>query len=114
MLNKLFTASDKPTFKIIKKPTSKNKLEVPLIKVTFANGVEDHFDLKHYNPGIGGIGCNYLGRLMNDVSSSVAVTGCLDKPGDSMEITMLTKLSKHFMFMLDYYGNAEVIGISGH
>ena len=109
MLNKLFTASDKPTFKIIKKPTSKNKLEVPLIKVTFANGVEDHFDLKHYNPGIGGIGCNYLGRLMNDVSSSVAVTGCLDKPGDTLDITMISKNSNYSLFVVDYFGNTKII-----
>ena len=80
-----------------------------MIKVTFANGVEDHFDLKHYNPGIGGIGCNYLGRLMNDVSSSVAVTGCLDKPGDTLDITMISKNSNYSLFVVDYFGNTKII-----
>ena len=100
-----------PRFEILKKPTTQNMMEPPLIKVTFGNGEQDYFELQHFTQS----GCNYLGHLRNSPSSSsVAVTGCLDKPGDSMEITMLTKLSKHFMFMLDYYGNVEVIGLNGH
>ena len=75
----------------------------PSIQVTFANGVKDEFDLFHYkmNDRSKG-GCNYLGRLKNDPNSSVGVTGCLNKPGDEMEVTLLSERTKDTMFLVDF------------
>ena len=100
-----------PRFEILKKPISQNMLEPPLIKVTFENGEQDFFELSPIKTnGQPPKGCNYLGRLRNSPStSSIAVTGCLDKPGDSLEITMLSEHSNHRMFTIDYYGNTEII-----
>ena len=75
----------------------------PSIQVTFANGVKDEFDLFHYkmNDRSKG-GCNYLGRLKNDPNSSVGVTGCLNEPGDEMEVTLLSESTKDTMFLVDF------------
>ena len=53
--------------------------------------------------------CNYLGRLRNDPSSSVAVTGCLNLPEDRMEVTLISKNNINKMFSVDLFGNAEMI-----
>ena len=55
------------------------------------------------------VGCNYVGKLKNDPSAVVAVTGCLNKPGDRMEVTMISKNNINKMFSVDFNGNAEVI-----
>ena len=62
----------------------------PSIRVTFANGAQDDLDLTEYkfHESSEG-GCNYLGRLRNDLASSAAVTGCLNQPGDLMDITLI-------------------------
>ena len=53
--------------------------------------------------------CNFIGRLANHVSNA-AVTGCLNKPGDKMDITLLTDIkTKSHMFQLDFFGNVEVV-----
>ena len=56
------------------------------------------------------MGCNYLGHLHREpTSSSVAVTGCMNEPGDSIDITLISKNNAQKMFSVDFYGNAEAI-----
>ena len=55
--------------------------------------------------------CNYLGHLKNSLSSSVAVTGCMKKPGDEIEITMITDHSGIKLYTVDFYGNKKAIEI---
>ena len=82
----------------------------PSIRVTFANGVQDNLELMQYkfhdrSEG----GCNYLGRLCNEPASSVAVTGCLNQPGDLMDITLISRNNMNKMFSVDFFGNAKQI-----
>ena len=82
----------------------------PSIQVTFQNGVQDELELiQHKFNGGSNAGCNYLGRLRNDAASSVAVTGCLNKPGDIMEVTLISKNNINKMFKVDFNGNAEIL-----
>jgi hypothetical protein len=84
--------------------------EAPTIEVTFANGVKDDLVLSHYKMNENAvIGCNYIGHLRSSPSSSVGVTGCLIKPGDKMEVTMISEKNLNKMFSVDFYGNAEII-----
>ena len=84
--------------------------EPPTIEVRFANGVKDVFELKHYRMNEQTVvGCNYLGNLKNNPSSSVAVTGCLNKPGDRMEVTLISENNINRMFTVDFDGNSEII-----
>ena len=90
--------------------SSRSIEEAPTIQVTFADGRKDALELNHYKHNEkSSIGCNYIGTLRNDPTSSVAVSGCLNKPGDKMEVTMISDYSKNQMFMIDFNGNAEVI-----
>ena len=83
--------------------------EPPSIEVAFDNGIKDNFDLAHYQlDSKTPIGCRYIGRLQNDPSSTVAVSGCLNKPGDQMEVTMISKHNNHMMYTVDFDGNAEI------
>ena len=82
--------------------------EPPTIEVMFANGVKDELELTHYKANKV-IGCNYIGHLKNSPSSSVGVTGCLNEPGDKMEVTIISKHNKNKMFIVDFDGNAEII-----
>ena len=71
-----------------------------------------HPDLKHYTMNeVSSVGCNYIGRLQNDPTSSLAVTGCLNKPGDKMEVTLISKNNKNIMFSVDFEGNVETLKI---
>ena len=88
--------------------------EAPRIEVTFASENvkwKDELVLLRDNRNEDAVrGCIYLGHLRRSPSSSsVAVTGCLNKPGDMMEVTMLTPNSKNSMFSVDFYGNTEII-----
>ena len=84
--------------------------EAPTIEVTFTNGMKDELVLSHYKMNEeAAIGCNYLGHLRSNPSSSVCVTGCLNNPGDMMEVTMISKNNINKMFSVDFYGNAEMI-----
>jgi hypothetical protein len=84
--------------------------EPPTIEVRFANGVKDTLALKHYRMNEHSVvACNYLGHLRNSPSSSVAVTGCLNKPGDRMEVTLISDNNINKMFSVDFNGNAEII-----
>ena len=84
--------------------------EPPSIRIAFANGVQDDLELTQYkfHESSEG-GCNYLGRLRNDIASSVAVTGCLNQPGDLMDVTLISKNNINKMFSVDFFGNAEKI-----
>ena len=76
----------------------------------FANGVNDDLLLEHYRMNKESpIGCNYLGHLRNSPSSSVGVTGCLNQPGDTMEVTIISEHNINKMFSVDFNRNAEVI-----
>ena len=101
------TANEKLKFHVT---SSRSVEEAPTIEVTFANGVKDELVLSHYKMyEDAAIGCNYLGHLRSSPSSSVGVTGCLNNPGDMMEVTMISKNNKNKMFSVDFYGNAEII-----
>ena len=53
--------------------------------------------------------CNYIGKLRKNPFSSAAVTGCLNDPGDIMEVTLISKQSINKMFTVDFFGNTEVV-----
>lgn len=90
--------------------------EPPIIKVKFANGIEDELVLrdcedryKHYNINNASNGCNYIGHLKNENSAPVAVTGCINDPEEMMEVTLLSRNNIGKMFTLDSHGNARAI-----
>ena len=90
--------------------SSRSIKDPPSVTVSFPNGVQDELELSQYKfQEASQDGCNYLGRLRNDVASSVAVTGCLYNPGDVMEITLISKNNVNKMFAVDFYGNTEII-----
>ena len=88
--------------------SSRSVEEPPTIQVTFSNDITDHLDLTHYKmwKHLQG-GCNYLGRLKNDSWSSAAVTGCLNEPGDFMEIALISNHNENTYYVVDYYGSAK-------
>ena len=89
--------------------SSRSIEEPPTIQVKFANGQQDFLELKHYRSHEAAeIGCNYLGSLQSDPSSTVAVTGCLNNPEDKMEITMIA-YDIHKMLSVDFHGSATAI-----
>ena len=89
---------------------SRSILEPPTIHVTFNSGLKDDLELNHYKlSDESTIGCNYIGRLRNDPTSSVAVTGCLNEPEANMEITIISSNSRNQMFEVDFNGYAQVI-----
>merc|ERR1712038_1143565 len=100
-------SDEKLSFSVI---SSRSIEEPPTVQVTFHNGIKDDLDLEHYKMHeTAVVGCNYVGKLKNDPSAVVAVTGCLNKPGDKMEVTMISKNNINKMFSVDFNGNAEVI-----
>ena len=91
--------------------SSRSLNQPPSVQVTFSNGVQDELELTEYKPygSRSNAGCNFLGRLRNDVASSAAVTGCLNKPGDIMEVTLISKNNVNKLFKVDFDGNTEVL-----
>ena len=85
--------------------------DLPSIRATFSNGIEDNLMLEQcsFQRHHSGSDCMYVGKLQHDPSSRVAVTGCLNNPGDIMDITLLSKNSAHQMFTVDYFGNSNII-----
>ena len=83
----------------------------PSIRVLFDNGITDDIELSHYRVNEAAtLGCNYLGHLRREPTfSSIAVTGCMKKPGDYMDITLISKNNAQKMFSVDFYGNATAI-----
>ena len=55
------------------------------------------------------IGCNYIGRLRGEPSSSIAVTGCLNNPEDRLQVTLNSRNSINKMFKVDSFGNVEIV-----
>jgi len=73
--------------------------------VTFENGQAHEMILEPYSNSP----CNFVGELKNN-PGTVAVTGCLDKPGDKMHITVLSDLNtKSNIYELDYNGHATAL-----
>ena len=83
----------------------------PTIGVTFADGTKDILDLENLEKGTSGSfqTCRYLGKLRQDIQSSAAATGCLNKPGDKMEITLISNRTRDQLFSVDFDGNTEVL-----
>ena len=94
----------------------------PAVKVTFPNNIKKLLDLEPAapagkpdpdwsldSPGKSPKACRYFGKLRNESQSSAAVTGCLNKPGDKMEITLISSYSKNTLFSVDFDGNTEII-----
>ena len=61
-----------------------SRSNIPEMSVTFENGEAHEMVLEPYSESP----CNFIGKLKN-VESSVAVTGCMEKAGDKMHITLL-------------------------
>lgn len=87
-----------PSFRV----SGNSRSNVPEISVTFENGQTHEMVLEPYSNSP----CKFIGELKN-TPSSLAVTGCLNKPGDKMHITLLSHLNtRSAIYELDYYGNA--------
>ena len=107
LFSKASDIKDNPLFTINAPKDANNP---PWIQVTFSNGVQDELDLISYeNLNHPLNSCVYHGRLRNHPSSSVAVTGCLDKDDGKMEITLISDHSIHKMFLVDRAGNVDPI-----
>ena len=106
--NSFFVVAENVEFQIT---ASRSTEEPPSIRVMFENGVEDDIELVHYKMNEDSVaGCNYLGHLKTQPStSSVAVTGCLNNPGDRMDVTIISENNINKMFSVDLDGHAEVI-----
>ena len=75
------------------------------MKVTFENDETHEMILEPFSSST----CNFIGTLKN-VPSSVAVTGCLEKPGDKMHITLMSEHNRNSpMYELDYDGNVSTL-----
>ena len=84
-----------------------NNTGIPKIKVIFASGLIDEMILEPSFPGPTCFPCNFLGKLKDTAPTNVAVTGCLEKPGDKMEITMYGT-QPSWGLDLDYGGQVTV------
>ena len=78
--------------------------------VHFSNGITDDVILKEYKINKNSpAACNYIGHLKS-YDSSIAVTGCMDKPGDRMDVTLLSEHNPNsMMYSVDFYGNTQII-----
>ena len=73
--------------------------------VTFENGQTHEMILEPYSNSP----CNFVGKLKNN-DGTVAVTGCLDNPGDKMHITLLSDLNtKSSIYELNYDGEVTAL-----
>ena len=104
-IHNVFSDIGLPRFEV---SMSENMNGPPKIKVFFANGHEDEMDLKQIKfKATSVLSCNYLGNLRYSPFSSVAVTGCLKKPEDKMEITLISNHTHGMMFTVDLDGNTQ-------
>ena len=98
-----------PVFKIVSSRAGATA-GPPDITVHFADGIKDALILEEYkinkeSPAA----CNYIGGLKSH-PSTVAVTGCMRKPGDRMEVTLLSEHNHNsMMYSVDFLGNTQVI-----
>ena len=80
--------------------------------MTFTDGTKDILDLENLEKGASAGGfqtCRYLGKLRQDIQSSAAATGCLNKPGDKMEIPLISNRTRDQLFSVDFDGNTKVL-----
>ena len=86
-----------PTFTI----SGYSRSNVPEMSVTFENGKTHEMILEPYTESP----CNFLGELKSEPGSSVAVTGCLNGPGDKMHISLSSE-DNHlsYAYIIDYDG----------
>ena len=91
-----------PSFKI----AGYSRSNVPELSVTFANGQTQEMILEPYYESR----CNFIGSIKSEPGSSVGVTGCLDKQGDEMHITLLSALNiGSTSYTGDYDGHVSAI-----
>jgi predicted Zn-dependent protease len=91
-----------PSFKI----AGYSRSNVPELSVTFANGQTQEMILEPYYESR----CNFIGSIKSEPGSSVGVTGCLDKQGDEMHITLLSALNiGSTSYTVDYNGHVSAI-----
>ena len=90
-----------PSFKI----AGYSRSNLPEMAVTFENGHTDEMILEPYSNSP----CNFVGELKNN-HGTVAVTGCLHKPGDKMHITVLSDHNtKSSIYELNYDGHVTAL-----
>ena len=90
---------------------SRSARDVPSIDVTFANGVKDSLVLERFYPTEQSrmekkVSCNFFGRLENEDTACVAVTGC---PGEEMAFTINSKNSIDVDYILHKDGHLELV-----
>jgi len=90
-----------PSFKI----SGYSRSNVPEMSVTLQNGDAHEMVLEPYSESP----CNFIGHL-KDVPSTLAVTGCINKPGDKMHITLLSKVNTaSAMYEFDFDGQVSAL-----
>ena len=91
-----------PSFEVL----GDSRSGIPEIKVGFQSGLSHEMVLEPYSSSP----CNFIGELKNVPDSSVAVTGCLERPGDKMHITMIAPIeAKSSIFELDFDGQVTAL-----
>ena len=77
-----------------------SRSNIPQMSVTFENGETHEMVLEPYSNSP----CNFIGQLKN-IPSSLAVTGCMNKAGDKMHITLIADINtKAATYELGYDG----------
>ena len=77
-----------------------SRSNIPEMSVTFENGETREMVLEPYSNSP----CNFIGQLKN-IRSSLAVTGCMNKAGDKMHITLIADINtKAATYELGYDG----------
>ena len=89
----------------------RSALDIPSIAITFANGVKDALVLERFYPTEQSrmekkVSCNFIGRLENEKTACVAVTGC---PGEEMAFTIKSKHSENIGYILYQDGQLESV-----
>ena len=98
---KLLLYAGLPSFKI----SGYSRSNVPEMSVTLQNGDAHEMVLEPYSESP----CNFIGHL-KDVPSTLAVTGCINKPGDKMHITLLSKVNTaSAMYEFDFDGQVSAL-----
>ena len=91
-----------PSFEVL----GSSRSGIPEIKVGLQGGLNHEMVLEPYSRSP----CNFIGHLKNVPDSSVAVTGCLEKPGDKMHITMIAPIeTTSSIFELDFDGQVTAL-----
>merc|ERR1711935_282220 len=91
---------------------SRSPRGIPSIAVTFANGVKDSLVLERFYPTEQSrmerkLSCNFFGRLENENTACVSVTGC---PGEEMAFTINSKNSVNVVgYILHKDGHLELV-----